>query len=70
VITPERASQIRHNIAAHHGRALVDRDYTAEEEKEILQFWRTLPNGTSFFSAVAMMARGEHIQREGQSYGR
>jgi hypothetical protein len=48
----------------------VDRDYTAEEEKEILQFWRTLPNGTSFFSAVAMMARGEHIQREGQSYGR
>ena len=44
--------------------AQAGRQYTKDEEREIQAFWTTLSGGTSFYDAVARMARGDHLKGE------
>lgn len=60
-MTRERAEEIRKAIWAAHGWGQVGQHYTAEEREEINRFWTRLPGSTSFYDAVARMARGEHL---------
>lgn len=64
-MTRERAEEIRKAIWAAHGWAQVNVSHTPEEEEEIQRFWTTLPGSTSFYEAVSLMARGEHLKEKG-----
>jgi len=61
-LTAARAEEIRRAVWAAHGWAQAGRQYTEDEEAEISAFWTALPGGTSFYDAVARMARGEHLK--------
>jgi hypothetical protein len=60
-ITKERAEEIRRAIWARHGWTAPNQ-VTAEEDREIIRFWNTLPGTSSYYDAVARMARGEHLK--------
>ena len=60
-MTPKRAEQIRHEIVNSGG---WTSSATLEEDKEIMEFWKTLDGYACYHEAVCRMARGEHIHSE------
>ena len=57
-MTPKRAEQIRHEIVSSGG---WTSSATDEEDKEIMEYWKTLGDYSCYHEAVCKMARGEHI---------
>jgi hypothetical protein len=62
MITPERAEEIRKAILAADGWSQAGKQYTKEEEEEILRFWSSREENISFYDAVALMALGKHLE--------
>lgn len=63
MITPERAKEIQQWILSTSW-LKPQNGPTDEEDREVRAFWDTLDGGTSYYDAVARMARGDHLIEE------
>lgn len=60
----ERAEEICKAIRKARGWTQVGVCPTKDEDREIIRFWNTLPSGSSYYDAVAGMAKSEHLCAE------